>query len=562
MKRVICIGRAGVDFYAAEEGVPFELVRTLRKSFGGSPLNIAVGLKRLGVPAGFIGKVSDDMIGHSVLHFLKAEGVNTDGIRIDKAGNLNGIAVTETRPENCRVVIYRTGAADLSLCPADIDPEYIRPAGMLVVSGTALSVEPSRSAVMKSIDIARAFGISVFTDLDYRPYSWVNPQETARVYWEVIQKSDYLTGNTEEFNCLSALPGNPTAESIIGSCMRAGVKMLILKKGAEGSQAYTRTGVITQGAYLVKTRKPFGAGDAFAASLIEGIMNGRDTKQSLSNGAATAAMVVADFGCAECDQTLPWVYFNRIFLKKGETYRSRLRKYESVAVVATGTVSVSAGKQAYENLGKRAGIWEGNAESVYIPSDMEAIITGIAEKSEVFIAGGITDKQYQPFAIRAEDVEQIQYGSDETKTHRKIKHILGKNANGRAGNLLVSELFTVGAGGWSGFPPHKHDTERPPIENRFEEAYHFRFNPDHGFGAQFCTQEGEESGAVHHVRNGSTYLIDYGYHPSVAAPGYEMYYFTIIVGQNGRSLVQYFHPDHAYQVETIPGIKDMIAGFK
>ncbi|MEM6480187.1 MAG: 5-deoxy-glucuronate isomerase, partial [Pseudomonadota bacterium] len=59
-----------------------------------------------------------------------------------------------------------------------------------------------------------------------------------------------------------------------------------------------------------------------------------------------------------------------------------------------------------------------------------------------------------------------------------------------------------------------------------------------------------------------TIQIDTGYHPCVAAPGYEMYYFTILAGLSQRSLVQYFQPTHAYQVETIPGIKDMVAKFK
>lgn len=67
---------------------------------------------------------------------------------------------------------------------------------------------------------------------------------------------------------------------------------------------------------------------------------------------------------------------------------------------------------------------------------------------------------------------------------------------------------------------------------------------------------------VYHVKDGSTLAIDKGYHPVVVAPGYQMYYFTIIVGKTDSSLIQYFHPDHKFQLETIPGIKDMIAAFK
>ena len=164
--------------------------------------------------------------------------------------------------------------------------------------------------------------------------------------------------------------------------------------------------------------------------------------------------------------------------------------------------------------------------------------------------------------MRAADIDPIQYGSDDTKTHRKIKHILGTKYHGRVGRLLVSELFTVGAGGWSGFPSHKHDTNRLPIETRHDEVYNFRFNPPHGSGLQMLQREDGKPGDAYHIFDGSTIVIDKGYHPCCALPGYEMYYFTILAGETQRSLVQFFQPTHAYQVETIPGIKDMVAKFK
>jgi 5-deoxy-glucuronate isomerase len=191
----------------------------------------------------------------------------------------------------------------------------------------------------------------------------------------------------------------------------------------------------------------------------------------------------------------------------------------------------------------------------------------VSEQLDLMIGGGRCDEVLTPFAVRQDEVDKIQYGSDDTKTHRKIKHLLGQKNADRRGRLLVSELFTVGAGGWSGFPPHKHDTERRDTdgtthETEYQEVYQFRFNPDHGFGAQFVYAHEDDHGPVYHVRSGSVIAIDRGYHPSVAAPGYEMYYFTVIVGAKSKSLVQHFDPHHAYQLETIPGIKNMIAKFK
>ena len=185
-----------------------------------------------------------------------------------------------------------------------------------------------------------------------------------------------------------------------------------------------------------------------------------------------------------------------------------------------------------------------------------------SDEAEVFVAGAKYDKVLEPFAVRNDEIDLVQYGSDDTKTHRKIKHILGQKQHDKVGRLLVSELYTVGQGGWSGFPSHKHDTDRLPDETRHDETYNFRFRPKHGSGLQMLQREEGKAGDAYHIVDGSTICIDKGYHPCSVLPGYEMYYFTILGGLSQRSLVQFFQPEHAYQIETIPGIKDMIAKFK
>ncbi len=264
------------------------------------------------------------------------------------------------------------------------------------------------------------------------------------------------------------------------------------------------------------------------------------------------------------DDTTPLCYFNNVQLKKGESFEYQLDDYESVVTLAGGTCDIQVDDQHFENIGRRKDVFDGHPASVYVPLKMQAKITCISECSDILIAGGRYDKQLAPFMISNGETldDTVQYGSDDTKTHRKIKHILGQQNSDLRGRLLVSELFTVGAGGWSGFPSHKHDVERPPMETRFEEVYQFRFNPGQGFGAQFLYEHEDDCGPAYHVKTGSVIAIDKGYHPSVAAPGYEMYYFTIIVGAESKSLRQYWDPHHEYQVHTIPGIKDMVAKFK
>jgi 5-deoxy-glucuronate isomerase len=263
------------------------------------------------------------------------------------------------------------------------------------------------------------------------------------------------------------------------------------------------------------------------------------------------------------DARVPLNYFNIVKLKKGEAFDYTVPGYETGIVPATGTVDIEIEGERFDAIGNRgADVWDGEPEGVYVPVGAKTRMVCVSDTAEIFIAGAKFDKALAPFAVRAADIDKVQYGSDDTKTHRKIKHILGTKYRDRVGRLLVSELFTVGQGGWSGFPPHKHDTDRLPVETRHDETYNFRFRPNHGFGMQLLQRDDGKIGEAYHIVDGSTVVLDRGYHPCVAAPGYEMYYFTILGGLSQRPLVQFFQPTHAYQVETIPGIKDMIAKFK
>ncbi|NCX92323.1 MAG: 5-deoxy-glucuronate isomerase, partial [Rhodobacteraceae bacterium] len=231
------------------------------------------------------------------------------------------------------------------------------------------------------------------------------------------------------------------------------------------------------------------------------------------------------------NEFVPLNYFNIVKLKKGEVFEYSVDGYETCIVPATGTVSVDIEGMTFDQLGNRgADVWDGEPEGVYVPTGAKVRIKCQSDTTETFVAGAKFDKVLEPFDVRKAEIDLVQYGSDETKTHRKIKHILGANQHGKVGRLLVSELFTVGQGGWSGFPSHKHDTDRLPDETRHDETYNFRFKPNYGSGLQMLQREDNKAGDAYHIVDGSTMLIDKGYHPCAVLPGYEMYYFTILGG--------------------------------
>lgn len=254
-------------------------------------------------------------------------------------------------------------------------------------------------------------------------------------------------------------------------------------------------------------------------------------------------------------------YFTLLRLEAGQARTLDVPSCELLCVVLSGRADIAACAQEFKNIGRRADIWDGPADSVYCGTCPRVTVRALRDGTEVAVAGGLCEQPFAPFRIPPEEVEMVDVGSHDTHSHRRIFHILGQNGAGRAGRLLVSELYCDG-GCWSGYPPHKHDTEQPPEETDFEEIYHYRFRPETGFGGQFCYQGNGGEPSVVMTRHGDTFLIDRGYHPTVTSPGHEEYIFTILVGRQQRSLVQNFEPQHRHLMQKIPGIQAMRDKFK
>ena len=257
---------------------------------------------------------------------------------------------------------------------------------------------------------------------------------------------------------------------------------------------------------------------------------------------------------------IPKTYFRLVRLSAGETITDTQSDFELLVVVLSGRADVRVDDTDFGEIGGRDSIWNGQADSVYAGTGGSIRVTGLSETSEVAIAGGYCEASYAPFRIRPDEVESVEVGSEDTHTKRTIHHILGQNGNGRAGNLLVSELYAA-PGCWSGYPSHKHDEDNMPHESAFEEVYHYRFDPETGFGGQYHYRPGEEP-SVAMTTHRSTFVVDNGYHPTSTSPGHRGYIFTILVGKTQRSLVQWFEEKHHHLFDVIPGLQAMRDKFK
>ena len=159
---LVLLGRVAIDFNPAyndqvkEEFKPLKNVHVFEKFVGGSPANIAVGVTKHGLKAGFIGKVSDDQFGEYVVDYFNEKGIDTSNISKCTNGEKLGLTFTEMlSSKESHILMYRNCIADLQLSVDDIHEDYIKNAKAILISGTALAESPSREAAIKAVMLAK-----------------------------------------------------------------------------------------------------------------------------------------------------------------------------------------------------------------------------------------------------------------------------------------------------------------------------------------------------------------------------------------------------------------------
>jgi 5-dehydro-2-deoxygluconokinase len=293
--RFLVIGRAGLDLYADPPGTEIENAKSFSAALGGSAANIAVAIVRQGGYCTLLSAVSNDAVGSFTAKALTDYGVDTRHVKIAGGEARNSLAVVETRAENCQSVIYRNNAADFDVSEADAEALDYRAFAAVIVTGTSLAREPSRSATLKALHLARAAGLVLIIDIDYRPYSWLSKDEARSVCFEAVELCHIVVGNDEEF---AVLAGDGDGLQLAERLGRASDRVVIYKMGAKGCITFANYEQHETPIFNVKALKPTGAGDGFMGGFISGLVAGADVADAVRRGAATAAIVVTRVGCA------------------------------------------------------------------------------------------------------------------------------------------------------------------------------------------------------------------------------------------------------------------------
>ncbi|MBI2925303.1 MAG: 5-dehydro-2-deoxygluconokinase [Verrucomicrobia bacterium] len=308
------MGRSSIDLYANDVGAPFVDIKSFAAYVGGSPTNIAVGARRLGLKCAVLTAVGEDPVGDFILKFLNDEGVETKFIPRKPGTRTSAVVLGIEPPDKFPLVYYRDNCADNQLSIDDVLATPIADCRVFEFSGTGLSKEPSRSANVFAAEQARAAGATVVLDLDFRPNQWHDARAFGVVVRSVLPLVDIVLGTEDE--CKAVTLTDPAQVSVahsqisdarvagdvteaVEAMQRRGPKVVVVKRGEKGATVFeARKAVQDVPGFPVEVYNVLGAGDAFAAGFIYGLVKGWDYYKSGRMGNAGGAIVVTRHGCA------------------------------------------------------------------------------------------------------------------------------------------------------------------------------------------------------------------------------------------------------------------------
>lgn len=314
------IGRSSIDLYSNDVGTPFVDISSFAAYVGGSPTNISVGARRLGLRSALLTGLGEDPVGDFILHFLENEGVETRFI-VRKPGRRSSAVVLGIEPpDKFPLVFYRDNCADIALTIDDVLAAPVTGARVVQFAGTNLSQEPSRSATMFAAELGRSAGAKVVLDIDFRPDQWHDPRAFGVAIRAVLRSVDVVIGTQDEIN--AAMLSDPAQmtitdsqmsdtrvhgdlEAAIAGLLALGPAAVIEKRGEHGARIHLASGErIDAPGFPVEVYNILGAGDAFGAGFLYGYVKGWSWYKAVRLGNACGAIVVTKHGCANFMPTM------------------------------------------------------------------------------------------------------------------------------------------------------------------------------------------------------------------------------------------------------------------
>jgi len=303
-----------MDLYSNDIGSEFVHIKGFAAYVGGSPTNMSVGCRRLGLKSALLTAFGDDPVGDFIEHFLTQEGVEVRFSPRKRGRKTSAVVLGIEPPDKFPLVFYRDNCADIALSIDDVLASPIAQSRVFQFAGTNLSLDPSRNATLFAAEVARKAGTTVVLDLDFRPDQWHDPRAYGTSIRSTLPLVDIVMGTRDEINAAmltdpgsvrlthsqmsdARVKGN-TAAHVIG-LLEQGPSVVVEKRGESGCRIHERGEKARDvPGFPVTVRNILGAGDAFGAGFLYGHVKGWDLWKAARLGNACGAIVVGRHGCS------------------------------------------------------------------------------------------------------------------------------------------------------------------------------------------------------------------------------------------------------------------------
>jgi 2-dehydro-3-deoxygluconokinase len=288
---LLTFGETMVLFAPSEHGT-LESAQAYHASIGGAESNCAIGLARLGYSVAWVSRLGHDPFGARVLKTIRGEGVDASRVQIcDSAPT--GLMFKEPGPGNTtRVFYYRLQSAAAALRSEQFDSLNAK---YLFVTGITPALSDSnRKLTFELVERFRAAGTKVAFDPNMRFRLW-SPSEARIVFLELARKCDILIPSLVEAEIMTGLKEGE-GESILDALVSLGPPQVVLKAGDKGAWYADGAERGFCPCHPVPEIDPVGAGDAFCAGLLSGLLDGQRLRDAVARGAALGAFCVSTFG--------------------------------------------------------------------------------------------------------------------------------------------------------------------------------------------------------------------------------------------------------------------------
>ncbi|MFL0253131.1 carbohydrate kinase family protein [Clostridium neuense] len=278
---VLTVGELLIDMISKDYGENFES-DSYNKFFGGSPANIAMNVKKLGINSCVVSAVGRDNLGKFLIKKLESANINTDYVdMVDYSTSL--VLVTKSKATPIPI-FYRE--ADYHLCFSPKIADIVKNSKIVHFSCWPISRKNSRETIFRIIEECKKNGTIIGFDPNYHKMIWDKSEEGTQYVKEIIPMVDIIKPSEDD---AERIFGKDTLENQIKKFLELGAKFVVMTLGEQGAIASNGTETIKFNTLATEVVDTTGAGDAFWSGFYSAIIKGYSIKKALELGFAVSA---------------------------------------------------------------------------------------------------------------------------------------------------------------------------------------------------------------------------------------------------------------------------------